>query len=144
MSLSLWSDPYSELRSLQRDMDRMFSSALGTTPETGIRRWVPSFDVKETENNIVVRADLPGVKREDLKIELNNGFLTISGERKQEKKEETEKYYRHERLYGSFSRSFGVPTNVTEDKIKAHCENGVLEVTFPKEDLPKPKSIPIN
>ena len=148
MSLSLWNDPYNELRNLQRDMDRMFGSVLLPTSESGIegqlRRWMPSFDVKESDKEILVRADLPGVKKDDIKIELNNGFLTISGERKEEKKEENEKYYRHERVYGSFSRSFGVPTNVTEDQIKARCENGVLEVAFPKQDLPKPKNIPVN
>jgi len=143
MSLSLWNDPYSELRSLQRDLDRMFEGTIGF-PSVTTRRWMPSFDIKESGNDLIVRADLPGVKKEDIKIELNNGFLTISGERKQEKKEENEKFYRSERVYGSFCRSFQVPSSLTEDQIKAHYENGVLDIVLPKEDLPQPKNIPIN
>jgi len=145
MSLSLWSDPYSELRGLQRDLDRMFESTVGLPfQQTGLRRWMPSFDIKESGNNLLIRADLPGVKREDIKLELNNGFLTVSGERKQEKKEESEKFYRSERIYGSFCRSFPVSSSVTEDQIKAHYENGVLDILLPKEEVPQRKNIPIN
>ena len=90
------------------------------------------MDLKEQGNNMVVHAELPGVKKEDINIDLTNGFLTISGEKKCHKKEDTDKYHRVERSFGKFSRSMTVPKEVTEDQIKATFNDGVLEVTWPK------------
>lgn len=158
--MSLWndqffSDPWVEMKRMQREMDNLFgvaqlqqqqrlqnssapsSTALATsTPATNL--WRPLCDVKETEKEIVVHAELPGVKKEDIHIELHNGFLTISGERKEEKKEEAEKYHRVERSYGKFARSVAVPEGVTEEQVKAKIDNGVLEVTLPKPLVTKP------
>ena len=101
------------------------------------------MDLKEQGENLILHAELPGCKKEDISIELNNGILTVSGEKKEEKKEENDKYHRIERTFGRFSRSMAVPKEVTEDKIKASYDNGVLEVTIPKpgEIKPQPKKI---
>jgi len=100
-------------------------------------------DIKETENNYKIHAELPGVKKEDIKLDLKNGVLTLSGERREEKKEENEKYHKVERFRGSFTRSFRLPEGVPEKDINAKYENGVLEVCFPKPKQPEAKRIPI-
>jgi len=153
--LSLWgfSDPYEEMRRVQRQMDQLFNSALstsGTTTSSGDlapveSRWAPAFDVRETDKDIVIHADLPGVKKEDMTLELQEGRLTISGERKFEKKEENEKYHHLERSYGKFVRTFPVPKTLKEQDIKARVDNGILEISFPKgQQQLLTKSIPIN
>jgi HSP20 family protein len=150
MSLSLfgYSDPFIQ-------MDNLFDNFWGFRPllinsldSSEVKKWRPAFDVKETEKEFIIQADLPGVNKEDLKVELHEGTLTISGERKYEKKEENEKGHRLERAYGSFTRSFVVPEDLKEDQIKASFNNGVLEITFPKpiqsqEEQNKPKIITI-
>ena len=131
MSLSLWNrvDPFFGYD----DMDRFFNTSLARTGGTGENAlWKPSVDVKETDKEYLIHAELPGVKKEDINIDLEKNLLTISGERKQEKKEDNEKYHRVERSYGKFSRSMSVPEGVTPDQIKAKFDNGVLEVSFPK------------
>jgi len=94
--------------------------------------WRPKVDVKETDNAIVLCAELPGVPRDQINIEVDNGVLTISGEKQQEKKEESERYHRIERSYGQFSRSMSLPEGVTADQIQATYNHGLLEVTLPK------------
>jgi len=143
MSLSLWNDPFFndplfEVRRMQRDMDRLWSSL--STPSFGespvCQYWRPNVDIREMDNNIVIHAELPGLNRNDINIELKDNTLTISGEKKYEKKEENEKFHRMERSYGKFSRSFAVPLELKEDQIKACFNNGVLEVCFPRpQDL---------
>jgi len=136
MSVFGWSDPWDEVRRMQRDMDRFFGTPVPQTAAIGARGqnalWRPTTDIREAPNSLVISAELPGVKKEDINITLQNGVLNISGERKEEKKEDTDKYHRQERFYGSFSRSITVPSNVTEDQIKAKFDNGVLEVEIPK------------
>jgi len=138
MNDSFFSDPFSEVRRMQRDMDRLTSSLLSSEQKKDFF-WRPLVDVKENDRDISVHAELPGVKKEDLKIELKDDVLSISGERKQEKKEQNEKYQRIERTYGKFMRSFGVPAGLREDQINANFKDGVLEIRFPKpkEELPK-------
>ena len=145
MALSLfgYTDPFTE-------MDRFFDSFWRTSPgrssfpthstalSTKEWNWRPAFDVKETEKEIILQGDLPGINKEDLKIELHDGRLTISGERKYEKKEESEKEHRMERVHGSFVRSFAVPQELKEDQVKATFDKGVLEITFPKPQLEEP------
>ncbi|KYQ89569.1 hypothetical protein DLAC_09522 [Tieghemostelium lacteum] len=104
----------------------------------GGQMWKPSVDVKETENNLIIKADLPGMTKDQIQIEVDNGQLIISGERSSEKKEDNEKFHRVERSYGSFTRSFAVPEGCTAESINAHFDNGVLELTLPK--LQKSKS----
>jgi HSP20 family protein len=147
MSLSLmndpmFGDPFSEVRRMQRDMDRLTSSLLSSEPRQDVF-WRPLVDVKETDNQIFIHAEVPGVKKENLKIELKDNVLTISGERKQEKKEQNEKYQRIERSYGNFLRSFAVPPGLKEDQIKANFADGVLEIKFPKAKEEQPKKIAI-
>jgi HSP20 family protein len=105
----------------------------------------PSCDMYEEGNELVVKADLPGVKKEDIKVDVSGNMITISGEKKKEEKSEQEGYYRFERSYGSFYRRFDLPEGLDTDKVKAHYEDGVLEVRIPKteEAVKKAKHIPI-
>ena len=132
-------------------MDRLFST-LGNSPlllttdsasnslvPQSADVWRPLVDVKSTDNEIQIHAELPGVKKEDIDLELKDGLLTISGKRVEEKKEENEKYHKSERFYGNFKRSFAVPQNVNENDIKAHFDNGVLQVSFPKPSVKEPE-----
>lgn len=148
MSLTLWtSDPWEELRQMRREMDRLFNTTLTNFPEgeIGTRRWYPAFDVCEGDREITIHADLPGLKKQDVKVELGDGYLAISGERKCEKKEEKENYRRFERCFGKFYRTFPVPQGLKEDQIKANVEHGVLKITYPKLGYEeKVKSIPVN
>jgi HSP20 family protein len=110
----------------------------------GLRPWTPAVDIVETENDLVLTADIPGIKLEDIDIRLENGTLTISGERKFENEEKKGAYHRVERSYGSFQRAFALPDTVDVDKVDAHYENGVLKVTLPKKEIAKPRSIKVN
>jgi len=156
MSLSLWNDPFfdivpsfrdmnRELRRMDRKLSRLASSSKDSTSNE-IIMWSPTCDVRETEKDIVIHAELPGVPKENINIELKDDILTISGERNQEKKEENEKWHRTERSFGKFVRSMAVPKGLQQDQIHAKFENGVLEVTFPKPQEPKKevKKIKIN
>jgi HSP20 family protein len=148
MALSLWNDdffladPFRTMRRMQRDMDNLLAD-LSTRTEFNL--WSPSCDVKETDNSYIIHAELPGVQKEDIKLELQDGILTISGEKKHEKKEENEKWHKVERSYGRFQRCMALPEGITEENIKATFDNGVLQVEFPKpvKSLPEKKSIPI-
>lgn len=146
MSLSLWNEPFldpmSEMRRMQRDMDSLFG-AIQSKDKDSFFSWKPVMDIKETDKDIVIHAELPGVKKEDMHLELKDGILTLSGERKQEQKQEKDKYHRIERSYGKFSRSMSVPKELKEDQIKASFDNGVLEVSFPKPPPQETKKIAI-
>jgi len=134
--------------SLRDEIDRMFDDFFGTLPErltTGWENvWSPSVDISETDDEIIVTAELPGVKKEDIKISLQDNVLTIRGEKKQEKEHKDENYHRIERAYGSFQRSFTLPTPVNTDKIKASFKDGVLKIQLPKTEEAKMKEIPIS
>ena len=138
MALIRW-EPARELR----DMNRLFNTLF--EPSTGVvmRRWSPAMDLVETEDNYVLRADLPGVSEGDVKIELDDNVLTISGERKSAHKEAKEGYYRVERAYGSFSRALTLPEGVDADSISAGFDRGVLEVKVPKPEQRKPRKVEI-
>lgn len=105
--------------------------------------WAPTADISETEKEYLVKAELPGVKREDLKVTVENGVLSIQGERKQEKEEKGEKLHRIERAYGAFYRSFALPDNVSASDIHAECKDGVLFVHIPKMKAEKSKAVHI-
>jgi HSP20 family protein len=116
----------------------------GASPANGqSSTWLPAVDVWETENELVLSLDLPGVPEEDIAVELNENVLTVSGERSRASEQSTERYYRYERRFGSFSRSVTLPPGVQEDAISARYENGVLDVRVPKPEEPKPKRIQI-
>ena len=109
----------------------------------GEREWVPPFDVSETENEIIVKAEIPGMKVEDIDISLTDGLLTIKGERKMEKEDKQENYHRIERQFGSFSRSLHLGLKVEAEGIDAGYKDGVLTVTLPKAEEDKPKKIEV-
>lgn len=125
--------------SLQREMDRLFDDFFR---RGGLMREWP-VDVVETNDTVVVKAELPGMEPKDVDISVSGGKLTIKGERKAEKEEKGKTFYRMERCYGSFSRTIELPASVEADKAKADYKNGVLEITLPKTEQVKAKKIPI-
>jgi HSP20 family protein len=130
---------------VDRLFDRAFSDFLAPVNDDAVstRRWMPPVDIRESGDALMLSVDLPGVKKEDVQITLENNVLTVGGERKFEKDVEEENYHRIERAYGSFARSFTVPGNLRHDQIQASFENGVLTVTLPKADEAKPRKIDI-
>lgn len=143
---SVW-DPVREISTLQRNIDRMFEDMLSpiTSGQTGqlgreVMNWSPSCDVEETESHYLMTFDLPGVNKNDVKIELRDNQLIVSGERKQEHKEGRRV---QERFHGSFQRVFTLPSHVDANKIEASYEDGVLYLAVPKSEAVKPKQIQI-
>jgi len=138
-------DPQHGLSGLQEQVNRLFESSFpGRSDTSALTTWAPAVDIYETENELVVKADLPDVSEKDLDVRIENNTLTIRGERKFEKKVEEEHYLRVERTYGSFSRSFSLPNTVNSEAIKAEYKNGVLTVELPKRAESKPKQIKVN
>jgi HSP20 family protein len=144
-----WFDPFAVLSRMTLNFDRVFEAAgwpvFRIRGFTGTAAWFASLDVFEKDSRLIARADLPGLKREDVKVEVVEGYLTISGERKHEAEETKENFYRSEREHGSFYRAIPLPEGVNIDKVRATFDNGVLEVTVP---LPvhvevKPRSVAI-
>ena len=143
MALVRW-DPIRELDSLQGDMNRLFDSFFeGRAPNAASRRWIPAMDLVETEDHLVLRGDLPGMTEDDVDIEIKDGVLTVSGERKTDHEEKGEGYHRVERSFGSFSRSLSLPQGVDPGKVEAKFDNGVLEVRIPKPAEAKPTRVEI-
>ena len=131
--------------SLQEQFNRLFSEAFDrSSEESSITTWAPAVDIFETEHELVVKADLPDIKPEELDIRVENNILTIRGERKFEKQVNENNYLRVERAYGSFSRSFSLANTVNSDAIKAEYKDGVLTLTIPKREEAKPKQIKVN
>jgi HSP20 family protein len=127
-------------------MDRVWDSFFEGRPSRRTREegeWLPSLDVSETKSDLVVKAELPGMEAKDIEISLNEGLLTIKGEKKQEREEKEEGYHLIERSYGTFTRSIRLPKDVQSDKIKASFKNGVLKVILPKSEEAKKKEIKI-
>ena len=146
MAVIRW-EPVRELHSLQQEMNRLFGSFLetpGSGASTAGRQWIPAMDLVERENHFVLRADLPGVREEDVKIELEDAVLTVSGERRAERDEHREGYHRIERATGVFRRSLTLPDGVDPGAIKASFETGVLEITIPKPEQRQPQRVQIN
>jgi HSP20 family protein len=143
MALIRW-DPVRELDSLQSDMNRLFDRFFEGRPANGTsRRWIPAMDLLETEDHLVLRGDLPGLTEDDIDIEIKDNVLTVSGERKADKEEKGEGYYRVERAFGGFSRSLTLPQGVAADKVEANFDKGVLEVRIPKPAEAKPTRVQI-
>lgn len=134
-----------EPRTLRDEMDRLFDNFFGMTPASTERGavWSPAVNVREDENNFYIEAELPGMKKEDIDLEIEQNSLCIKGDRKFEKKEEGENYHFVERSYGSFYRSFSLPSNVDAEGISAEYKDGVLQVTVPKKEEVKPKKVEI-
>ena len=143
MALVRW-DPARELDTLQTDVNRVFDTFFGGRTANGAtRRWVPPMDLVETDDHLVLRADLPGLDKEDVEIEVKDGVLTISGERRTEHEDSADGYHRVERAYGRFSRSLSLPQGIDADQVQADFDKGVLEVRIPKPAERKPHRVQI-
>jgi len=150
MALIRW-EPARELGTIQNEMNRLFNTFFDS-PSPGdnggngaaYRRWIPPMDLVETENDFVLRADLPGLSEGDVSIELEDNVLTISGERKAEHEQRKEGYYRIERSSGAFRRSLTLPEGVDAEAVKANFDRGVLEVRVPKPEQRKPRKVAIS
>jgi HSP20 family protein len=138
-------EPFRELAALQNEMGRWMSTLAGaTTPGNGqSSNWLPAVDVWETDNELVLSFDLPGIPEDKITVELDDNVLTVSGERERTHEHSNERFYRFERRFGSFSRSVTLPAGVTENDISANYKDGVLEVRVPKPEEQKPKRIQV-
>jgi HSP20 family protein len=137
MALLMKPEPFS------REVDRLFDAFFGADREQG-RRWVPPVDLVEAEDHFVLKADLPGLSEEDVSVEVQDGALTISGERSAEHETSEGGWYRIERSFGSFQRSLTLPDGVDPDGISAEFDRGVLEVRIPKPEERKPRRVQIS
>jgi HSP20 family protein len=142
MAIVRW-EPARELSTLQSEMNRLFNGFFDGTSNESPRRWTPAMDVMEADDHLVLRADLPGLSEDDVQIEVRDNVLTVSGERKAEREEKGEGYYRVERAFGSFSRSLTLPDGIDPDQIGASFDKGVLQVRIPKPEQRKPRRISI-
>jgi HSP20 family protein len=136
-------EPWSMLDQLRKEMDRAFERSTGETGNVVTSDWTPAVDIKESDNAFTIIADIPGVDPKDIEVHMENGMLTIKGERETEKKEEQEGYKRVERSYGSFYRRFTMPDTANSEKIGAKSKNGVLEITIPKHEKVQPRKIAV-
>src|SRR5436190_5321039 len=140
-------DPFRDLRTLQEEVNRLFSTnltrAFGDDEGIGRGAWAPSVDIYENKDQIVLEAELPGMKQEDFDLSIENNVITLRGERRFEKTDESDNYHRVERSYGSFTRSFTLPQTVSADEAKAEYTNGVLRVTLPKREEAKSRRIEV-
>jgi len=130
-------DPLANLRMFEDAFSRLLSE-----PRTG-RPWSPAVDIYETENDLVLKADVPGIELKDIEVRVENQTLTIKGERTLEKEENTKGYHRIERSYGGFVRSFAVPPSVDTEKVAAEYKNGVLSINLPKKEAAKPRQVKV-
>lgn len=148
MSIVRW-DPFRELEDVSERLNRVFGRsglARAATEDKGgflTFDWAPSVDIAETPEAFEIKAELPDVKKDDVRVTVEDGELRISGERRQEKEEKGKKFHRVERSYGSFMRSFSLPENVDDSKLTAEYKDGVLNVRLPKTEKAKPKAIAV-
>ena len=147
MQLVRW-NPMNEMFSLRRPLNRMFDDFFlpGTTTEDGslTRGWNPVVDIYDNEDKIVIKAELPGVNKKDIEIDIKDRVLTLKGERSADKELKEDNYYRREMTYGRFERSFNLPAEVDPDKVKADYKDGILKVEVPKPEHKKPKQITVH
>ena len=147
MAIVRWWDPLKDLSSIQDRMNQIFEDTLARSRgrEEGVRTgmWTPAVDIYETDQSVIVKAELPGVGKDDIAVEVKDGILTLRGERKFEKEVKEENYHRIERSYGTFLRSFALPVSVDQDKVSAKLTGGVLEIHLPKKAEAKPKQVKI-
>ena len=142
-AITRW-DPFHNPSTLQEQVNRLFEGSLPRRSEqSALTTWAPAVDIYETENELVLKADLPDVSEKDLDIRIESNILTIKGERKFEEKVKEDNYLRVERTYGSFSRSFSLPSTVDNGSVKAEYKNGVLTVELPKRAESKPRQVKI-
>ena len=142
--LATW-PAFGQLTGLRDEIDRLFEAPLAELARTSqlLSRWTPALDMYEDKDNVYVRAELPGMKKEDIDVSLHNGSLNISGERKNEEEFKDAEVYRSERFVGRFQRALTLPTPVAADQIKAQYKDGILNITLPKAEEAKPKQIDV-
>jgi HSP20 family protein len=146
MAIVKW-EPFRDLLTTRREFDRLlreaFSPLFGET-ELSTRSWAPPVDIYETDNDIILKAELPGIDPKDVEVRVEDNTLYLKGERKQEKEVKEPNYHRVERSYGSFARSFSLPNSMDASKVKAEYKDGLLTLTMPKREEAKPKTIKID
>ena len=147
MNLIKW-DPFRELEDVSSRLNRIFgripNRAESDSGMLAVADWMPSVDISENDAAYLIKSEIPGVKKEDVKVTIQDGMLTIQGERKQEKEEKNKKFHRVECSYGSFVRSFRVPDDDDDAAVKAEFKDGMLNVTLPKSAKAKPKAIEVS
>jgi HSP20 family protein len=145
MAIIRW-DPFRDMTTLRERMNRLFedmAASRGEEKDLTTSSWAPAVDIYETENEVVLTAEIPGIEENDIEIKVEDNTLTLRGERKFEKETKEENYHRIERAYGSFFRSFTLPAFVDQDRIEAEHENGVLKIRMPKRAELKPRKVKI-
>jgi HSP20 family protein len=144
MAIVRW-DPFGELADMQSRLNRLFTVQPSAHPEgeAFLADWSPAVDLQETEGEYLIKADLPEVKKEDVKVTVQDNVVTVAGDRRQEKEEKGKKFHRIERAYGHFERRFALPTDVDTPKVHAEYKDGVLNVTLPKTAKALPKSVDV-
>jgi len=144
MELVPWR-PFGEVSLFRGEMDKLWDRFFGQKRLAGTfnEEWLPSVDISETEDNLLIKAELPGLETQDVKVSISGYLLTIKGEKKKEKEEKDEHHHYMERYSGSFERSFRIPVNVKSDKVEAVFDKGVLKVTLPKAEEARKKEIEI-
>lgn len=144
MALMRW-EPFREFEDIQARLNRLFggSGLRAADQNFSFTDWAPAVDIEETEKEYLVKADLPEVKKEDVKVTVDDGVLTVEGERRQEKEEKNRRFHRVERAYGKFVRRFELPTEVDAAKVQADFKEGVLNVHLPKSPSGTPKTVQV-
>src|SRR3989304_4458785 len=145
MTMARW-EPLRDLIAIQEQMNRLFGESLARSrdqEELSTAYWLPAVDVYETADNLVMKAEIPGLSRKDVTLEVSDNLLTLKGERRFEEETKRENYHRVERAYGPFKRSFSLPSYVEQDKVSAKFKDGILEVIFPKKEEVKAKKITV-
>jgi HSP20 family protein len=147
MAIVRWWDPMRDISTIQEKMNQLFEESLARTrgreEGLGTGMWTPAVDIYEVNDAVVVKAEVPGLTKEQIGIEIKDGLLTLKGERKVEKEVKEENYHRIERAYGTFQRAFSLPATVDQEKISAALKNGVLELVLPKKEPAKKKQITV-
>lgn len=141
-------DPFREMEEMQKRLWSLFGRSWPvwrSEPEEGfaLAEWMPPVDIEESDKEYLIKAELPGIKKEEVKVNVEGGTLSISGERKAEKEEKDKKYHRVERSYGAFSRSFTLPEGAVAEKVSAEFKDGVLMIHLPKEEQAKARAIEV-
>jgi HSP20 family protein len=147
MDLIQW-NPLREMVSLRERMNRLFDDSWfrtdGYGDDVAMGMWSPAVDMFEKDDHLVIKAELPGMEKKDINLDLKDGVLTLRGERKHENQVQDENFYRREMSYGKFVRTFSLPSDVDPEKIKAEFQNGLLTIEVPKPEQHKPKQITVN
>lgn len=133
---------FGRLSDLREELDRLFEAPFGEACRS-LTDWAPAMELAENKDSVVVKAELPGMKKEEIEVTLHEGILSVAGERKSERKEEEAGLYRSERFYGRFQRAITLPAPVAGDKVKADYKDGILTITLPKTEEAKPKQIDV-